>query len=162
MEKEIRCCFTGHRTIENNFDKEALFECIEALYQKGVRTFICGGALGFDMVAGYEVLRLKEKYDDVRLWLYLPCLDQDARWQDIDKRKREELLKRADFIDCPQIPYNSTVMKTRNYKMVEESDYCVSYFNGKFISGTAQTIRYAKKSGIEVINLGSYDLSYFR
>ncbi len=156
------CCFTGHRTLASDFDEKTLFDCIENLCKKGVDTFICGGALGFDMVAGFAVLKLKEKYENIKLWLYFPCLDQDARWQDEDKKRRKELIKKADYIDCPKIPYNATVMKTRNYKMVDASDYCVAYFNGKFVSGTAQTIRYAKKTGIEVINLGSYDLTNFK
>lgn len=161
MRKNV-CCFTGHRTLGRDFDIRRLDACVEHLCEMGVDTFICGGALGFDMVAGFTVLRLKEKYKDIRLWLFLPCLEQDAMWQEADKKKRQELIDKADYVDCPQIPYNSTVMKTRNYKMVDKSGWCVSYFNGKFVSGTAQTIRYAKKSGIEVINLGSYDLTNFK
>jgi hypothetical protein len=49
--KEQTCCFTGHRKLPKakieqiviNLDHE-----IEKLIQKGVTTFISGGALGFD------------------------------------------------------------------------------------------------------------------
>lgn len=163
MTIENRCCFTGHRTLEVDFDRALLCSTIEELYdKKQVRTFICGGAVGFDMECAYAVLGLKRRHDDIKLCFFLPCLGQDSRWSMQDRRKYKQLLEMADFIDCPQIPYNSTVMKTRNYKMVDACQYVISYFNGRFISGTAQTIRYAKRKGREVINLGTYDLSEFR
>ena len=37
--------------------------------------------------------------------------------------------------------------------MVDNASFLVTYFNGNQISGTAQTIRYAKKCGLEIINL---------
>ncbi|MBQ7411972.1 MAG: DUF1273 family protein [Clostridia bacterium] len=162
MEKRVKCCFTGHRVLARDFDEKCIDETIEALYASGVRVFISGGALGFDMLAGYAVLRAKKVHSDIELWLYLPCRDQDARWREDDKKRREGLIKSADYIHCPDIPYDSTVMKARNYKMVDACDYCVSYFNGKYVSGTAQTIRYAKRTGVALINLGTYDLSNFK
>ena len=162
MGRENKCCFTGHRTLGADFDISRLDKTVEALYERGVDTFIAGGALGFDMEAGYAVLRAKKKHADIKLWLCLPCLDQDARWRDADRKRRALLIENADLVDCPNTVYNSTVMKTRNYKMVDFCGFCVSYFNGKFVSGTAQTVRYALRSRLEVINLGSYDLSQFR
>ena len=159
---ENRCCFTGHRTLGADFDRSRLDFEIEQLYKGGVDTFIAGGALGFDMEAGYAVLEAKKKHPNIKLWLFLPCLDQDARWNDADKQRRANLIKNADYVDCPDIPYNSTVMKTRNYKMVDACDNCICYFNGKFVSGTAQTVRYARKTGINVINLGKFDLTKFK
>ncbi len=149
-----RCCFTGHRTVvESEFRSDAFDGLLRGLItMKGVDTFISGGAVGFDTLVAERVLKLKEEFPHIKLWFFLPCLDQDLKWSKEDKKKYRELLKKADYVDCPQIPYNSTVMKTRNYKMVDNALYCACYYNGKKISGTAQTIRYAKKLGRMMFN----------
>ncbi len=154
-ETQKRACFTGHRVLGSDFDKEKATALIEALYKMGVDTFICGGALGFDMEIGYLVLEAKKKHPDIKLWLFLPCTDQDARWHEADKKRRRLLIEQADLVDCPDTTYNDTVMRTRNYKMVDNSHYCICYFNGKRVSGTAQTIRYAKRNGRKIYNLCS-------
>ncbi len=49
--KEKTCCFTGHRSIpreEISPLQEALKAQISAMAEKGITTFYCGGALGFD------------------------------------------------------------------------------------------------------------------
>ena len=150
---EKRACFTGHRTLGADFNRKKAYAVLERLFGLGVDTFICGGAVGYDMEMAELVLKLQKKHAEVKLWLFLPCIDQDARWNDDDKKKRQALIERADLVDCPSIAYNSTVMKTRNYKMVDNSYYCIAYFNGKRVSGTAQTVRYAKKCQRKICNL---------
>lgn len=156
MENQNKCCFTGHRTLEGDFNKDKLYLTLETLYTKrGIDTFICGGAVGFDMEVAFQVLSLKRKHENVKLWLFLPCLNQDARWSYQDKMYYKYLLEHADFVDCPNTPYTKDVMKIRNYKMVDNSGMCVCYFKGHMISGTAQTIRYARKRGVKIYNLAS-------
>jgi uncharacterized phage-like protein YoqJ len=56
-------CFTGHRRIasaELPRLKQCLYETIETLIQQGVTTFLCGGAIGFDTLAGNIVVELKK------------------------------------------------------------------------------------------------------
>ena len=65
MCKEKTVCFTGHRKI-NDFEykklREMLVQETEKLILKGVKYFGCGGAIGFDMLAGLTVLELQKKY----------------------------------------------------------------------------------------------------
>ena len=150
---EKRVCFTGHRTLGRDFSKRKAYQLMQQLYEKGVDTFICGGTIGFDMEIAYLVLELQIEHPEVQLWLFLPCNNYDAKWDMRDKNRMKTLLKYASYIDCPDTPYHDGVMKARNYKMVDNSLYCVSYFNGKRVSGTAQTIRYAKRSGRQIFNL---------
>ena len=154
-EIEKRACFTGHRVLGSDFDKRKAYAVLERLFELGVDTFICGGAMGYDIEMGELVLKLKKKHSEVKLWLFLPCTDQDAKWRDEDKKRRQALMARSDLIDCPDTTYNSTVMKTRNYKMVDNSYYCIAYFNGQRVSGTAQTVRYAKKCQRKICNLSA-------
>lgn len=154
IDKSKACCFTGHRIVgKDDFSYDRLIGYIKGLYKiKGVDTFICGGAIGFDTVAGEAVLEVKKEIPELRLVLFLPCKNQDARWNSADKKRYGNILKSADYVDCPDTEYKDGVMKARNYKMVDNSSYCICYFNGKFASGTGQTVRYAQKSGKPVYN----------
>ena len=124
------------------------------MIEKGVDTFICGGALGFDTEAAIEVLKLKKKkYKEIKLHIYAPCQGQDAKWNSRDQRLYKEILSRADYVDMPNTLYNNQCMKIRNYKMVDSSAYLIAYYDGTFASGTGQTVRYGEKCGLEIVNL---------
>ena len=154
MSKMTSCCFTGHRFLDKSFDSARLKSAIEAMIEKGVDTFICGGALGFDTEAAVEVIKLRKKqYKHIKLHIYAPCLGQDARWNARDQRLYREILSRADYVDMPDTPYSNQCMKIRNYKMVDNSAYIIAYFDGTFASGTGQTVRYGEKCGLEIVNL---------
>jgi uncharacterized phage-like protein YoqJ len=154
MSKATTCCFTGHRFLPRSFNSKRLQEAIEAMIEKGVDTFICGGALGFDTEAAIEVLKLKKKkYKEIKLHIYAPCQGQDARWNSRDQRLYKEILSRADYVDMPNTLYNNQCMKVRNYKMVDSSAYLIAYYDGTFASGTGQTVRYGEKCGLEIVNL---------
>ena len=124
------------------------------MIEKGVDTFICGGALGFDTEAAIEVLKLKKKkYKEIKLHIYAPCQGQDAKWNSRDQRLYKEILSRADYVDMPNTLYNNQCMKVRTYKMVDSSAYLIAYYDGTFASGTGQTVRYGEKCGLEIVNL---------
>ena len=85
--KEKTCCFTGHREIPSG-QRRRIFakteEAIEGLIKKGYLYFGAGGALGFDTIAAFAVLKLKERYPDIRLILVLPCFSQTRGWSEED------------------------------------------------------------------------------
>lgn len=153
MSKEITCCFTGHRSLGASFKKEELKSAIEGLIDRGVKIFIAGGALGFDTEAALEVLRQRKKGKDVALHIYAPCSNQSERFSFMEKWMYKKILKHADYVDMPDRTYFNGCMKIRNYKMVDNSSYVIAYYSGEFKSGTGQTVRYAQKCGLEIINL---------
>lgn len=153
MAIENVCCFTGHRTVGENFDEKKFDSILRKLIEKGVDTFICGGALGFDTIAAKKVLELKKELPQIKLHIYAPCKNQANRWSFMQKMTYNKIIDKADYVDMPDMPYFEGCMKIRNFKMVDNSSYCVAYYDGTFISGTGQTVRYAKKKGIEVINI---------
>ena len=155
IKKEVSCCFTGHRILGKDFTISALDNAIEYMINKGVTTFICGGAIGFDTYAEEAVLRAKERHENIELHIYAPCNNQSAKWNIIQKNKYNEILEKADYVDMVDRPYYDGCMKERNYKMVDNSRYCICYFheNESRPSGTGQTFRYAKRQGLEIINL---------
>ena len=51
------CAFTGHRLLPEDFDKNLLEEKIEGLIQGGANEFLCGMAVGFDLLCAEIVLK---------------------------------------------------------------------------------------------------------
>lgn len=156
---EKRVCFTGHRIIGSDFSLERLKAYIKAMIEVvGVRVFIVGGALGFDTIVAKEILSLKNKGLDIELHVYAPCNNQSERWSFFDKSTYNKILKQADYVDMVDKPYFDGCMRERNYKMVDNASYCICYFNGK-ASGTSQTVRYARKKGLEIYNVSTLNVT---
>lgn len=152
MAKENTCCFTGHRIMSSDFEKDTLVRGIEYMIGQGVDTFICGGAMGFDTLCAKAVLNAKAKHPHIKLHIFAPCNNQSEKWGLGDRMTYKKILKKADFVDMPDSPYFDGCMKIRNYKMVDSSAYCICYLNNSR-SGTGQTYSYAKRKGLTVFNL---------
>ncbi|MBQ8163556.1 MAG: DUF1273 family protein [Clostridia bacterium] len=150
------CCFTGHRDISSDFSRERLIKAIEKKIALGVDTFLNGAAVGFDMIAAFCVLELKERaeYSHIKLHLYIPCKDQDRKWKREDKARYKELLSKSDFIDEPKYGYYDGCMRERNYKMVKNSAHCICYLNS-YATGSGQTVREAQRRGLDIINVSN-------
>ena len=155
-EKIKAICFTGHRIIGPDLNEDLLDKLLAKLTDKGYKTFICGGALGFDTFAAEKVIELKKKDPEIRLHIYVPCRDQDKKWSFSDKRRYKKILEKADLINIMAETYYDGCMKARNYKMVEDSAVCLCYLNNDLRSGTAQTVRYALKLKRVITNVSTY------
>lgn len=155
------CCFTGHRTIPAQhmsrlyplLDKEIL-----SLYNKGVRIFRAGGAMGFDTIAALRVLYLKSQGYELTLELILPCRDQTSRWPPSAVLDYNFILSRADSVRYVTEAYNRYCMLQRDRALVDGSGYCISYLTENR-GGTAYTVAYALKNGLTLVNLGNFFLS---
>ncbi len=153
---EKTCAFTGHRVIAISRRAEIekrLEEVLSSLIDKGVTTFIAGGALGFDTLAEKAVLKLKKAYPHIKLRLILPCPEQDVKWREQDKAVYRDMLDMADSTEYVSDRYTDSCMLDRNRKMVDEADALVAFYDGRKRSGTAMTVNYAAKKGIPIINL---------
>ena len=154
--RERTCCFTGHRRIPEE-EREALAgrleETLVGLIREGVRWFGAGGALGFDTLAAQTVLRLRERYPQIRLILVLPCPEQDRGWRAEDVRVYREIFARADKTVYVSPRYIKGCMHRRNRHLVDHSGVCVCYLT-QSTGGTAYTVDYARARGLRVINLG--------
>lgn len=153
--KEKTCCFSGHRDLPAEklpALREALVREILNLLPKGVTRFACGGALGFDTLAAQMVLTLKDRFPQVELILILPCRNQDKHWREEDRQLYREILSRADRAVFVSERYGQGCMQKRNRLLAEGSSVCICYCT-KTQGGTAYTVRYAQRLGLEVINL---------
>lgn len=149
------CCFTGHRLLPKKKIESIcikLNEEIDKLIALGVDTFISGGALGFDQIAGSLIASKKEMGVAIKLILALPCRDQDRQWQQKQKELYRYLFESADEVVYVSEEYTTDCMKKRNYYMVDHSAYCICAYLKK-ASGTGQTVRYAESKSLTIINV---------
>lgn len=155
-------CFTGHRGQKlpwryNEDDdrckamKATLRSEIENAIKRGYKTFLCGMALGFDLICAETVIDLKKTYADIKIIGALPCKNQDIKWSDTYKARYRKLLDQLDNIRCIYDEYiGAECMLERNRFMVNNSSLMIALFNG-LSGGTKSTIDYARKQGLEII-----------
>lgn len=152
-------CFTGHREISENtvtlFNR--LYTCLENLITtENATDFYAGGAVGFDTIAAKCVLSLREKYKHIRLHLVLPCPndEQTKGWSAGEKFDFRIILQRADSVEITSPGRTKDCMKIRNARLVEQADsFCVCYYDKTVKSGTGQTVGFAQKKGLTIINV---------
>lgn len=149
-------CFSGHRKLPQNCAQLAadLEAAIVSHIERGVIFFGAGGALGFDMLAEEAVLRLKERYPQIRLVLVLPCPpeQQTLKWNAEQKRRYYDIMARADKVRVLSDRYTSSCMLDRNRHMVDCSGYMICYLRENK-GGTAYTVRYAERVGVEIVRI---------
>jgi len=161
----LSCVITGHRPVRFKFKynehyklcikiKRTLASEIKACYEKGVRRFWVGGAIGVDTWAAEILLDLKqqETYKDIELYVAIPFPDYDAKFDVKQKARCRDILKECTHSIVVSPTYSSDVYKKRNYYMVDRADFLIAiYDNNKEIrSGTGMTVHYAQKKGLGI------------
>lgn len=153
--RSISVCFTGHRRIASALlpllTKQLDLQ-LRDLYQKGYRDFLCGGALGFDMLAAERVIHLQPECPDMRLIMVLPCSTQTRNWTDAQASRYERILYAADDTMVLSPTYYEGCMLARNRYMVDHCSLCLC-FMVEPKGGTVSTVAYAAKQGMPIINL---------
>ena len=158
--KNKTCCFTGHRQLppgERAVITDKLECIITALYQRGVRYYGAGGALGFDTLAAQAVLRLRKSCPGMKLILVLPCLTQTRGWGPEDVVEYERIKGKADKVVYISQEYTKDCMFKRNRHLVDNSGVCVCYLT-KNNGGTACTVRYAMEQRLKIINISNVNV----
>lgn len=148
------CCFTGHREMPADALRQIsdyLDALLPKLCERGFERFYVGGAYGFDLLVAERLAALIDAGEyRPTLVLALPFPDHDARWRQSDRERLARVLPYAETV-CVSPHYHSGVYAQRNRYMVEHSSFCIACHDpSRPHSGTAQTIRMAKKAGIAV------------
>lgn len=148
--------FTGHRNVPRYMEQKLrrqVSEEVAHLYGQGYRTFLCGMAVGFDMLAAEVVLSLKETLPQIRLVAVVPYRGQSERWTPYEQRRYERLLAVADEVRVLSERYFNGCLLRRNDYMIRRADHIIAYFDGKPKGGTFYTVRNATALGLTVTNL---------
>ena len=156
--RDRACCFTGHRDMtypEMQAALPSLTKAVEELLQKGIDTFIVGGARGFDTLVAIQLINLRRHlYPRLKLVLARPCPDQAAYWNATQRSLYETVRREADLDILLSDRYYNGCMHRRNAFMVEHSSHLVAYVT-KSTGGSYQTLMLAKKQGLQIQNLAN-------
>ena len=150
------CCFTGHRDISPA--KEALLSPLltltlrNLLLDRGFTDYLCGGAVGFDMIAAEHFLALRDQYSVGKLHMVLPFPDYDDRWPPESRRRLSQLLEKADSVLYVADHAFPGIYYKRDRMLVNLSSLCVAYLT-RAKGGTYYTVSYAYDGKKEIINL---------
>ena len=145
-EKQIKTCvFTGHRELPSDFSKKALKNEITKLVQAGVDTFLCGMAIGFDLLAAESVLLVRKKYPTVKLVACIPCIGQEKYFSKADQKRYVDAVRKADEKVILSDSYYKGCMQVRDKYMAERGDVMLAYCTKKE-GGAAYTVRCFQKA----------------
>ena len=150
------CCFVGHRQFLKDHvpQIEKLLEAeLLNLIAQGVINFLIGGSFGFDMLAAEVVMNLKNNFDNIKLIVILPCKNRIEYLRPLERQKYNNILKKADEIIYLSKNYYVGCMLERNKHMIDNSEFCISYFKKNCGGILLHTLNYAGKKGTKVINL---------
>lgn len=160
----MTCAFTGHRPRKFSWGydesdarcvalKNALAEQIERLFEKGTTQFMSGMAEGTDTWAALSVLALRSKNKAIKLHCVLPCKEQADKWNPSAQKQYHSILGCADSVVYVNQYYHKDCMLERNHFLVDHSNILLAVYNGERRGGTAATVRYAQRSGREILIL---------
>lgn len=159
-------CFTGPRpkNLFGYYDSMAYAKIMDRvgaiipmLVQAGTKTFISGGAQGFDQLAFHTVECYGRKLG-VENVVYVPFLGQETRWAEtglFGQAQYRQMLDKASYVrtlsDTPPKDYWDAprMLHERNHAMVEDSDYVIALLADRSLDwrtakgGTAECVRYA-------------------
>ena len=157
MDRNNSCFFTGHRKLPERkieyITKILEIKIKNLIENNGVTNFIAGGALGFDTLAAKTVIRMKEEYPDIRLFLYLPCYNQNKMWSYEEKYEWHMIMSKVDdYKYITKGNYTADCMKKRNFAMANDALYGLAYCVLSK-SGTGMTMHYAEETGCIVDNI---------
>ncbi len=154
--KEKRCCFTGHRPEKLNFSekhiKALLEQAIDEAIACGYVTFISGMATGADVWAAEIVLEKRKQNHHLHLICALPHPNFESKRNSKETKRFYAILKNADLIRQINDHYFTGCYQIRNEWMVNHSSLVIAVWNGQK-SGTKNTIDYANRKGVSVINI---------
>lgn len=149
--REITVCFTGHRTYDGSRNSE-LNAAIRELYARGYRNFLCGMAVGFDLIAAECALSLRDELKGLQVIAVVPFKDMQSRFSQSQCALFERICEEANEVIILATQYSPSVYMARNNYLVDNSSAVISYFTGEK-GGTAYTIHRAVKSLLEIYNL---------
>lgn len=164
--RQQSCCFSGYRVEKMPFPESdcmavdalaaRLDQAVAAAAADGLTRFFTGMSTGFDLWAAEAVLRAREQLG-LTLLAVVPFDAQAAHFSPAWKRTFNAVLLQADKVFSLSRAYHAGCYAARNRFMVDASCRLICYFSGK-PGGTAQTVRYAREGGLDIVNLAETQL----
>ena len=159
------CAFTGHRPERLPWGgdetdarcaalRHRMEQVVTELHAQGFETFLCGMARGCDQYFAEAVLacRAAGTAPEAILTAMVPCPSQKDGWPAGEQARYDALLAACSAVEVLEPVYTPGCMLRRNRAMVQRASLLISVFDGT-PGGTASTLRFAAKQGIEILPL---------
>ena len=142
------CALTGHRALPPDFDRAKLYDDLEELIQSGCDEFLCGMAMGFDLLALECLIALRQKYR-ILLRACVPFEGQERSFPPAEKARYREMIAWCDEVYILYPAFRDGCFLARDRFMVEHADMLYAYCT-RDTGGSAYTVKYAKSHGLEI------------
>ncbi len=152
------CAFTGHRprSFSFGFDESSdeflelrskIKNTIIQICNAGCRTFYCGMAEGVDLWCGEIILELKDQFDPpLEICAVVPFISQPSTMTKQNQIRYRKIMDSSSQRFLVSRNFTKNCYQKRNYYLVDSSEALLAIFKeGEERSGTAQTIRYARR-----------------
>lgn len=130
MEKAKTCCIIGGTNKKNDTDnpQEQFMWRIKGeilrLYRQGVRTFLCGMAVGAETAAAEAVLTLRDSaLPDLRLVGVLAWEERTNNWSEPDRDRFFAVMERCDEEIMLQTAYTEGALERQREYLLQNSEY---------------------------------------
>lgn len=166
MSELYSCAIVGQRPTRFKFKyneymtsckriKKRLHDVFVMLFQRGVRQFYVGGALGVDMWSGEILLEMRqqEEYQELKLVLVYPFPGHADRWDSKSQARLRYLKENCDEFVMGSIEPGGKGYNLRTAYMAEHADCIVAVYNNEpqERSGVEVAIRIAKAKALPVV-----------
>lgn len=146
--KVKQCFFAGHRDAPSDIFPQLLESVYQSVQNQRIQEFIVGNHGNFDYLAAQAVLKVKEKYPAIKLFLLLPYYS--ANINQILPQGFDGTYYPPDMEKVPQ----RFAIVTANRYVAAHSDYLIAYV-WQVGSNSAKLVEYAKRKGITVDNIAA-------
>lgn len=134
--------------------KTAIAVQLKTLYEKGVRTFYVGCAVGVDTWAAEIILELKQRpeFSEMQLFCAIPFPEQHSTFTAGQKKRYQSILDGCDGKEIVSRHFSPVVYKRLHYYMIDRSQHLIAVHDRgeSERSGLAQAVNYAIKNDLQI------------
>ncbi len=127
-------------------------KAIDTAIGNGFTTFITGMAQGIDIWAAEIVLQKRNHNAALHLICAVPHPGFEKRKTKYEEERYKKIIDNADYTQMICDHYFRACYQRRNEFMVDHSNLVIAVWNGT-PSGTKNTIDYANRKGVKVVNV---------
>ncbi|TXC93239.1 DUF1273 domain-containing protein [Metabacillus litoralis] len=140
--------------------KKAIQKSLNSLIEEGLEWVIISGQMGVELWAAEVVFDLQLECPDLKLAILTPFLNQESKWNEINREYYEFIVSQADFVESiTKREYESPLQfRQKNEFLINKSDGLLLVYDDekqgspKFLMDVAKKKQEVNNYYIETIN----------
>lgn len=136
--------------------RNAMLMQILALYENGVTDFYSDCEVGASMWGAELVLRLMQKYPQIRLFCVLPYEEQAKKWTPEQRERYYTILEKSTYNRLISTRYTGDCRSRCNRYLVDHAGFVIAVYENcevPQLEPAAHFISYARKKGRGIITI---------